>query len=80
MSNLNQHTDRNTAGRLLRGKFRSYYGPSFPLGTPKWWRKLHMTRPRRRANKWCCTCISKGQDPDEISFPLGNCKPHVYYW
>jgi hypothetical protein len=80
MSNLNQHSDRDADGKLLRRKFRSCYGSRFPSGTPKWWRKLHMTRPRRRANALCCTRIAKGADPDGIQFPLGNHKPHVYYW
>jgi hypothetical protein len=80
MSNLNQHSDRDAKGKLLRGGCRSCYGPHFPSGAPKWWRKLYMTRPRRRANALCCTRIAKSGDPGDIPFPLGNHKPHVYYW
>lgn len=80
MSNLNQHADRGPDGKLLRSKFRSYRGPRFPSGTPKWWRRLYMTRPRRHANAACCARIVKGADPDGVIFPLGNRKPHVYYW
>lgn len=80
MSNLNQHADRGSNGKLLRGKFRSHFGPNFPSGTPKWWRRLFMTRPRRHANAACCARITKGENPDGMPFPLGNCKPHIYYW
>lgn len=72
MSNLNQHADRGADGKLLRSKFRCHHGPRFPSGTPKWWRKLHMTRPQRHANAACCVRIVKGADPDGMAFPLGN--------
>ncbi len=79
MSNMNQHSDRGTDGKLLRSYHRSS-GVPFPRGTPKWWRKLHMSRPRRRENTVACIRIMKGDDPDGMAFPLGNRKPHVYYW
>lgn len=44
------------------------------------WRRLHMTQPRRHANAACCARIAKDEDPDGMVFPLGNHKPHVYYW
>ena len=53
---------------------------TFPNGTPKWWRKLYMTRPRRRENKHICWLILHGADPEGLTAPLGNCKPHLYYW
>ena len=78
MSIYNKARDREPDGKLLR-KYRRTYLPN--LGsTPKWWRKLHMTRPRRRENKRACRMILKGRDPDGLILPLGNCKPHVYYW
>lgn len=80
MSTHNQHSDRDADGRLLRGKFRRGRSPAFPNGTPKWWRQMFMTRRRRRANASCCTRIRNGADPDALVFPLGNHKPHVYYW
>lgn len=80
MSNLNQHSDRGADGKLLRGKYRSHHGVRCPNGTPKWWRRLFMTRPRRHANAACCVRIIKGADPEGMAFPLGNHKPHVYYW
>jgi len=79
MSTHNQRFDRGPDGKLLR-KYRRHHGTPFPRGTPKWWRKLHMTRPRRRANASCCMQIMKGNDPEGMVFPLGNRKPHVYYW
>ena len=39
-----------------------------------------MARLRRRENKRICRPILRGADPDGITPPLGNCKPHVYYW
>jgi hypothetical protein len=79
MSTTDKTTDRGPDGRLRRD-YRRFYGPRFPSGTPKWWRKLHMTRPRRRANKRICYLILSGADPDGLVLPLGNRRPHVYYW
>jgi hypothetical protein len=53
--------------------------PHFPDGAPKWWRKLYMTRPRRRENKRVCWLILHGADPEGLIAPLGNYKPHLYY-
>lgn len=77
MSNRNKARDRGPNGELLRKYCRPY---NFPHGTPKWWRKLFMTRPRRRANKDACRRVLSGRAPDGLVFPLGNCKPHKYYW
>ena len=79
MSTTNKATDRGPDGRLRR-KYRRLHSPHFPRGTPKWWRKLYMTRPKRRENKRVCCLIVKRADPDEVVPPLGNRKPHVYYW
>ena len=79
MSTTHRYRDRADDGKLLR-KYRRWYGPCFPMGTPKWWRKLYMTRPRRRANRALCRRILKGESFDELVFPPGNRKPHVYYW
>jgi hypothetical protein len=79
MSTRNKARDRGLNGKLLR-KYCRTYGPHFPQGTPKWWRKLFMTRPRRRANKDACRFVIGGCDQDGHIFPLGNCKPHQYYW
>ena len=39
-----------------------------------------MTRPKRRENRAVCLEILRGANPDELAFPLGNRKPHEYYW
>lgn len=79
MSTTHRYRDRGPDGKLLR-KYRHRYGTVFPHGTPKWWRKLHMTRPRRRENASLCHRIVRGEEYDALVFPLGNNKPHVYYW
>lgn len=79
MSTTHRYRDRGPDGKLLR-TCRRWYGPRFPDGTPKWWRKLHMTRPRRRANTAFCHRAERGEDYDDLVFPLGNRKPHEYYW
>ncbi|ESP91517.1 hypothetical protein PL2TA16_00316 [Pseudoalteromonas luteoviolacea 2ta16] len=79
MSIKNKTLDRNSNGQIKR----KYTGPEssyWLCQTPKWWIKLYMTKPRRRENQRLCHAILKGQDPDGIAFPLGNSKPHIYYW
>jgi hypothetical protein len=78
MSTTNKVRDRGPDGRLLR-KYRRTCGSHFPKGTPKWWRKLFMTRPRRRQNKHICWLLLHGADVDGFTPPLGNRKPHTYY-
>jgi hypothetical protein len=48
--------------------------------TPSWWITEFMTRPERRKNKRLCNKVLKGADPDNIAWPLGTRKPHIYYW
>lgn len=79
MSTKNKARDRGPDGKLLR-KYNRAGHPHFPDGAPKWWRKLFMTRPRRRANNALCRLVLGGSDPDGLAFPLGNHKPHKYYW
>lgn len=78
MSTTNKARDRGPNGKL-RSKYRRGYGVPFPYGTPKWWRKLYMTRPKRRANKRVCHLIL-GVPIPTASRHRSNCKPHVYYW
>jgi len=59
---------------------RRYNKVRFPFGTPRWWRRMHMTRPLRHENKQLCRNIMRGADSERIIWPLGNHKPHVYYW
>ncbi len=79
MSTTNRALDRGPDGKLLRTLRRSHEVP-FPHGTPRSWRKLYMTRPRRRENKRLCWQVQRGADYEGMSFPLGNRKPHIYYW
>lgn len=80
MSIKNKAKDRDDSGRI----FRKYTGPGSTWcfnQTPAYWINLYMTRPRRRINKALCRGIVLGSnDWDETPFPLGNRKPHVYYW
>ncbi len=80
MSRTHRHRDRDANGRLLRKYRHPYHGVSFPRGAPKWWRKLYMSRPRRRENRMLCRLVEKGVDSEALVFPLGNHKPHVYFW
>lgn len=80
MSIKNKAKDRDINGRINR----NYTGPSldwkaaFPKGCPRSWRNRFITRPKRRKNKQICYNILKGDDYDELIFPLGNKKPHHY--
>ena len=80
MSRTHRYRDRGPDGHLL-AKYR-YRRPDvrWPRGTPRWWRKLYMTRPRRRENRLLCHQLARGADPDAMVFPVGNRKPHFYYW
>ena len=80
MSRTHRYRDRGADGKLLRKYRHRCRGVRFPNGTPNWWRKLYMTRPRRRHNKAACHCILHAEDSDAVVFPLGNHKPHEYYW
>jgi hypothetical protein len=77
MSTTNKAKDRGPAGRLRR-KYRRTYMPNY-ASTPKWWRKLFMTRPQRRKNTLVSKRVLQGVDPDSLILPLGNRKPHKYY-
>lgn len=76
MSTYNRALDRDENGRLKR----SYRRPPFPMSTPAYWVRDHMNRPRRRQNRQICRLVTRGHDPEGFSWPLGNRKPHVYYW
>ena len=45
---------------------------------PKWWRKMFHTRPKRAANKRAIQRVMRGEY--EQVWPVGNRKPHSYYW
>jgi len=79
MSVKNKAKDRNTTGRI-RSKYTAKTSKSFTGATPSWWINLTMNRPKRRVNKKLCDEINSGANPDELVFPVGNRKPHHYYW
>lgn len=47
---------------------------------PKYWDVEFHTRPKRRKTRRCEIAVLKGADPDNLAWPLGNHKPHNYYW
>lgn len=47
---------------------------------PKYWDILRHRRPRRRRNRLLEHKVLRGADPDDMVWPLGNTRPHSYYW
>ncbi|WP_156150812.1 hypothetical protein [Hyphomicrobium sp. 99] len=47
---------------------------------PKSWDILFHTRPKRRESRALEKKIIQGYDADGIVWPVGNHKPHTYYW
>jgi hypothetical protein len=47
---------------------------------PWWWRNAALTRPKRRENARLCRKVMRGADLDGLVWPLGNGKPHRWYW
>jgi len=78
MSEYNKATDRGDNGKIKRKFTRN--NVKRLSSTPRWWRKTFMTRPKRCLNKRNCRAILNGRDYDVMIFPLGNKKPHLYYW
>ena len=57
--------------------------PEWPwIGTwPAFWDILRHSRPRRRETSRLARAVLMGWvDPDDAAWPLGNHKPHIYYW
>ena len=81
MSVKNKAKDRDHNGRIRRKytsrhKWGVHYGKS-----PGWWVGMFMTRPQRRTEARLCRLLCRESiDADEAIFPLGNRKPHEYYW
>ncbi|MET4709928.1 hypothetical protein [Endozoicomonas lisbonensis] len=79
MAVKNKAKDRDSRGKIKR----KYTGPESGFWlrqTPSWHVTLFMTRPDRRLAKRLCADIQQGLDSDDMTFPLGNHKPHYYYW
>jgi len=67
-------TDRYTQKRGRDGKTFHY------AQAPWHWRNLMMTRPNRRLTSLLCQQVLKGLDAEGIAWPLGNHKPHIWYY
>lgn len=74
MANYKRRRPRTASG--ARGSSRGYWLRHWP----RWWDIEFHTRPKRREQAALLTAIRKGEDPDQIAWPLGNHKPHQYYW
>lgn len=48
--------------------------------TPGWWVSLHMNRPKRRENTRLCRQVLSGAQADDLIWPMGNHRPHIWYW
>jgi len=79
MSVINKARDRDNKGKVKR-QYTGPYSTYWLSHTPRWWVKMFMTKPRRRQNKKICMAVIRGEDPDGLVYPLGNRKPHEYYW
>lgn len=64
--------------RIPKSKADKYKYYRWFAAEPRWWRNMHHTRPRRRANKKVCRDIVNNADVD-YAYPLDH-KPHFYYW
>lgn len=53
---------------------------AFGSSWPRWFEIEYLRRPKRRKNKRLMVALRKGADPDDLAWPLGNHKPHSYYW
>ena len=80
MSVKNKSFDRNDKGKIRRKYTSRTKGEVHWYAAPKAWTNLYMTRPMRRDTKRLCKSLLRGLDPEGAIFPLGNHKPHHYYW
>lgn len=76
MSTTNRAKDRDDRGYLKR----NLRGPNNVMSTPGHWVRTHMNRPRRHENRRLCRLVLQGRDPDEVIWPRGSRKPHLYFW
>lgn len=80
MSDKNKARDRDANGRIKRSYTGKYHRMKYD-SAPKAWVNCYMTRPRRRVERALCREIAHTQGVErDVAFPLGNHKPHIYYW
>lgn len=60
------------------GGFENLHG--FYAKCPGYWNRLYHIRPLRRHNAELEKKVLMGHDPDDLSWPVGSRKPHIYYW
>ena len=72
MSRTNHHGKRKWRKAFERWKW---------WRTPAWWTRMFMNRPKRVENRRLCNVALFDEDQgDGMVFPVGNNKPHRYYW
>lgn len=47
---------------------------------PWWWRNIALTRPKRRENSRLCHKTLRGAGLEDLVWPVGNGKPHRWFW
>jgi hypothetical protein len=67
---------------MRHGKNHYFNRPSAGIGpTPMWWVHCFMTKKRRKIETAMLRRVVHGiVDADNAAFPLGNRRPHIYYW
>lgn len=74
MAHYKRKRPRTSSG--ARGSWRGHWLRHWP----RWWDITFHTRPKRRVEQALLVRMRKGDDPENIAWPLGNRKPHRYYW
>lgn len=84
------HYKRRYAKTKTRGRKRNCHkwidgknnwgGMRFMCSWPRYWDVEFHRRPKRRKIKRALVALKQGADPDNLAWPLGNHKPHSYYW
>ncbi len=68
------------SARGLKNRLGDRYDDRLWLGNwPRWWDKVHHTRPARRETRALEAIARKSEDWDGMVWPNGR-KPHIYYW
>lgn len=83
MANFKRRRPRQSPGRAAKGtawKRTQWHSYNWMCHWPAWWDRTFHTRKKRARNKALVRKVMKGADPDGVTFPLGNRKPHIYYW
>jgi len=76
----NKATDRDSRGRIRREYTSRTKDAIHWNAAPKAWTNLYMTRPKRREEKRLCGLLVREINAEGVTFPLGNHKPHIYYY